>query len=184
MGKCIVPYEKEYMDFLLVECGLEKETSIGYMKELRNFMEWLQNSGFTAEPEEVKVSHVRRYLSYLKNERGNSAVTRNNKLSTLKSYFHFLVIIDVIDEDENPLQYVKRAKVPEYLPVYLSLEEAEALLKASATETRTPERDYAIMQFFLQTGCRLGELLRVKLYDVSLEEKIVLIRGKGRRQRF
>ena len=53
MGKCIVPYEKEYMDFLLVECGLEKETSIGYMKELRNFMEWLQNSGFSAEPEEV-----------------------------------------------------------------------------------------------------------------------------------
>lgn len=183
MSVVLLPFEKKYMDYLLVESGLEEETAHGYRRELTKFWMWLEHGGLELAPEQVEIRHIRRYLSYLKNELGNSPVTRNGKLSALKSYFNFLVIIEVIEEEENPLKYIRRAKEAERLPVYLTLEEAEALLEASSVNSMNPERDYAIMRFFLQTGCRLGELVKVKFYDVDLEEKSALIRGKGRRER-
>ncbi len=79
--------------------------------------------------------------------------------------------------------YIKRAKTPKTLPIYLTLEESVLLLEAAAKLSSHPERDHAVFRLLLQTGCRVGELVKLKVYDLNLEEKYIKVTGKGNKQR-
>jgi len=123
------------------------------LNRLRQFIRFFKQQYATEsfEPAKILPRHIRRYIAYLKNERGNSPSTRNNKLSSLRSYYHFLECYEYIEENENPTLLIMRARVHRRLPVYLTLEEAELLLDAAKTG-RDPERDIALLRVMMQTG--------------------------------
>ena len=178
------PYQEQYARFLLTERGLKPASVKNNINALRQFIRFLQQEyGIkTFQPQAVTTSHIRRYLAYLKNQRGNSPSTRNTKLAALGSYYNFLESCGYQDEDDNPLQLISRAKVPKRLPVYLTLEEAKKLLE-SATAGPTPCQDNAILRVLLQTGLRASELTALRVCDVDLPQKCLLIQGKDNRQR-
>lgn len=180
----LFPYAKEYEMYLQVERELAEKTVKKYFAELCAFFAWLQNEYRLGEikAELVQVVQIRRFLVYLKKDLGNEPSTRNNKLAALRSYFEFLVLTGRVDEEENPVLYIRKAKEPVLLPIYLTLEEAESLLSASI-QSKMPERDHAMMRFFLQTGCRISELLSLKLYKLDLAGKEVRLLGKGNKER-
>ncbi len=179
------PYRQEYINYLDIQCGLTDTTIKSHDQTIIYFIEFIKNE-FSLEdfiPEDIKASHIRRYLAYLKNQRDNGPSTRNNKLAAMKSYYRFLEENDYLDEDNNPTLFIRKAKVSRSLPVFLSLEEAQALLEASVKNTRWPERDHAVLRFLLQTGCRAGELVKIELDHIDLEEKYVRLLGKGNEER-
>jgi site-specific recombinase XerD len=84
--------------------------------------------------------------------------------------------------ESNPTRRLRNVKTARKLPVFLNLEEAEAILTASK-DSKFPERDYAMMKLFLQTGCRLSELVGLELSQINLKEMYVRYLGKGSKER-
>ncbi len=176
--------EREYTDYLLVERGFADSTVYAYCAALRAFNRFLINEyGYVPAPERVELKHLRRFLSYLKTEKSNRAGSRNRKLAALASYYLFLEDIDYLDEDDNPIRLVRRAREERPLPVYLTLQEAKRLLSAAKISPLASKRNYALMQFLLQTGCRAGEVVELKLGHIDLREANVRIFGKGAKER-
>ena len=182
-----IPYQQEYRDYLEIECGCQPRTIIGYLEDLRVFFRYLQEYQFPpaeeVDPTLVRQEHLRAFLAYLEEERGNSPYARNRKQSSIKSYYKFLVLHGWLEQKDNPARRLKKAKIPYKLPVVLSLEEAQALLKAARMKSFLPYRDYAMLQLFLQTGLRLDELLQLETGDINLQEKQIIVRGKGDKER-
>jgi len=134
------------------------------------------------EPTLITPGHIRRYLAYLKNERGNSPATRNGHLAALGSYYLFLVCHGYIEAEDNPTLLIRRARVPRRLPIFLTGEEAQALLRIAAGGAQ-PERNLALLRVMLQTGLRVGELLSLRIGDLDFKERTLFVQGKGDRQR-
>jgi site-specific recombinase XerD len=179
-----IPYKEQYLQYLLTERGFKPGTAQNNLNTLKQFSRFLQQNYnmHTFQPRAVTPGYVRRYLAYLKNERGNSPSTRNGKLGVLKGYYIFLEYCGYLAENDNPVQFIRRARVPSRLPVYLNLEEAEKLLQAASAGPQ-PERDVAILRVMLQGGLRVGELLRLRVEDVDFKDRCLFIQGKGEKER-
>jgi integrase/recombinase XerC/integrase/recombinase XerD len=182
--KEIFPFEQKYIDYLEIERGLAKRTVWEYFSVNRMLSEFLAArwfpDGFGVT--EIEEKHVRSFMVYLKKERGLIAKSRNERLSALRSYFGFLEEYGLIREKDNPVRRLRNAKIPRRLPVFFSLEESKAIL-AAAKNFKFPERSYAMMKMFLQTGCRLDELVKLEVSQIDLKEKYVRFLGKGDKER-
>jgi integrase/recombinase XerD len=178
------PFREQYLQFMLTERGCKESTATNNLKLIRQFARFLKQEYNTDpfEPTEVTPRHIRRYLTYLKSERGNSASTRNTKLAALGSYYLFLECYEYIEEEDNPTLFIKRSRVPRRLPVFLTVDEAKELLIASSGVAE-PERNLAIMRIMIQAGLRVQEIINLCMDDVDLKEGTLLIDGKGNRQR-
>ena len=177
------PYRKEYGDHLLIERGVSVATVSGYGLDLELFFGYLtgQLKGEVA-PEQIEPVQVLGFLTHSARERGNAAKTRNRKLAALKSYFNYLERYGKLGEAENPVKRFQSVRTPKRLPVYFTREESEALLEA-ASSFRYPLRNVAMFRLFLQTGCRIGELLTLDLNRLDLKSRTVRLIGKGNKER-
>ncbi|PKM83593.1 MAG: hypothetical protein CVU88_02155, partial [Firmicutes bacterium HGW-Firmicutes-13] len=187
----LLPYGQEYIDFLDIERGLARRTIEEYWQDLYLFIEYMklhnQNNPKEDGPlqlEEITTDSIRCFLSYLKEERNNSTRARNRKLASLRSYFEFLESNDYLAGRKDPTRKIRNAKTPKTLPVFLSLEESGALIKAARINSKLPYRDYAMMRLFLQTGCRVSELTGLETGDIDFIEEHVLLKGKGSKERY
>lgn len=179
-----IPCKEKYLRFMFTERGLATGTIENNLMRLKQFIRFMQNEfGMEVfDPIQILPSHIRRYLFYLKNERGNSPGTRNGKLAALGSYYNFLECYELIEEEHNPTRLVRKARVPSRLPVYLTLEEAKELLDVAAASSQ-PERDIALLRVALQTGLRVGELVSLRVSDINFKERTLFVQGKGNRER-
>ncbi len=134
-------------------------------------IEWLK---------EFTLSDAYEYLNYLKQDRDNSARTRARKTSAIKQLFYFLHSKALLIP-KNPLADLELPRVKSGLPKYLSLEQSELLLKS--IKSRYFERDYCIINLFLNCGMRLSELAALNFNDYSIDNKTLRLFGKGRKER-
>ena len=176
------PYQEEFVDFLDIERGLSERSIEAYCIDLRVFAGFLRGMWRGLDVCDVKDKHVRDFLTYLKKERNNNPKTRNRKLASLRCYFGYLELQGYIEEMDNPVLRLRDVKTARPLPVYLDREEGDALLDA-AMGSRYQERDCAIMRVFLQTGCRLNELVQLEISQVNLDDGYVRFVGKGNKER-
>ncbi len=137
----------------------------------------------------VTVSEAYEYLAYLardrvKNQRshdpdyGTKASTRARKVSTLRSFYKYLNVKAKLI-DENPLKDLDVPKIPATLPRYLSLSEAQVLLRA--VDGKNKERDYCILCIFLNCGLRISEIVGLNIQDIRCDN--IRVFGKGSKER-
>ena len=177
-----------------------EKTINGYYVDIRSFLRFLKIKNGLSNgqekfediligdiPEElitgVTSEDIVEFQYFLRQERNNSPRTSVRKLSALQSFYKYLVTKLRVMEI-NPVQDVDRPDIKEYekkLPVYLSIEQAQTLLKSINTEFT--ERDYCIVTLFLNCGMRLTELVSINLSDIHADENYIIINGKGRKQR-
>lgn len=178
------PYRKQYSDHLLIERGVSVATVNGYGLDLELFFGYLAGQLKTERivPDQIEPVHILGFLTHSARERGNVAKTRNRKLAALKSYFNYLERYGKLGEAESPVKRFQSVRTPKRLPVYFSKEESEALLTA-AESFRYGVRNVAMFRLFLQTGCRIGELLTLDLSRLDLKGRTVRLIGKGNKER-
>ena len=122
----------------------------------------------------ITVSDAYEYLAFLTRDRvknqhsrdaeyGTMASTRARKVSTLRSFYKYLTVKAKL-LDVNPLQDLDVPKIPNKLPRYLTLPEAQALL--SSVDGKNKERDYCILCIFLNCGLRISEIVGLNLSDI------------------
>ena len=146
-----------------------------YQTDLSQFITWLKEHVFTASSiETVSKADITAYLAFLRSQR-ISGVTRAKKLASIRGLFRYLVEGEGLLE-KSPAQGLETPKQERRSRDYFLPDEYRAMLSLAGASPR----DYAILQVFLQTGIRVGELCELMLEDVDLEQRLLRVRnGKG-----
>lgn len=127
---------------------------------------------------------LQNYLFFLDYPLENISKTRNRKLASMKKFYEYLEINNLIDV--NPAKNMEPATVEKRQPKYLDLNESKQLLAYAITsDTRNKIRDYTIVCVFLNCGLRLSELVGINLTDLKIDdsEQTLRVTGKGNKQR-
>jgi site-specific recombinase XerD len=157
--------------------NLSDHTATAYRTDLLQFLAFVAENDVTVDtPEKITRTHILDYLSYLAGL-GRSGVTRVRKLTAIREYLKFLVAEGVLPS--SPAENIIRPKQERKQRVFLRVDEYMRLLNAALGNSR----DYAILQLFLQTGIRVSELVGLEIKDIDLNEEVMLINGKGNKQR-
>ena len=193
---------RDFATYKLTIQGCSRKTVDEYVSDLRLFVRYLYGkrcgikipseafekvdiSGLKTEFfEEITTDEIYDFFVYLSNERGNSASAKSRKLSAIKAFFKYACQKRRI-LDKNPAIDMEAPKKKQALPKYLSMEESISLLEAieNDKESKTRERDYAIITLFLNCGMRLSELVGINLNDIDRELRSLRVVGKGNKER-
>ena len=133
---------------------------------------------------DISTVDVYEFLIFTQNTRGNSWSARARKLSAIKNFYRYLTVKMRLT-DHNPVQNIEAPKAKKSLPKFMTLEETQLFLNTVAedTESKTLDRDYAIVTLFLNCGMRLSELVGISLSDISSDMESLRVLGKGAKER-
>lgn len=164
---------EEYLLALDVERGLSSNTIEAYGRDLTQYLAFLDG----AEPDQASVEG---YVTHLRGEDlASSTVSR--KLAAIRGLHRFLVIEGLRQTD--PTLLLESPRRPEPFPKALTIDEAIRLVEAPDITTLKGRRDSALLEFLYATGARVSEAVGVDLGHIDLEDKVVIVTGKGARQR-
>ncbi|MDK2984677.1 MAG: integrase/recombinase XerD [Clostridia bacterium] len=171
-------YVEQFIHHLAVERGLADNTLTSYLSDLNSFFEYLGEE--ISSLKQVKSSNILNYLTYLRTN-GKAPSTVSRHLAAIKSFFQFLVLEGVLED--NPAVDMETPRLAKKLPQVLTVEEVERLLGQPFTSTSTGIRDKAMLELLYATGLRVSELVSLNLGDIDLESGYVRCMGKGFKER-
>jgi len=172
-----------FLTWLQVEKGYSPHTIAAYGRDLREFAARFAEklaarySG-AAAPDLVTGDDIHAYIQSL---RGDSAATVARKLSSLRSFFRFLQRRHGLVTD--PLAGISAPKIRQGIPVFLTVDEAFALMEAPGPQDAAMRRDRAILELLYSTGARVSELVSRNVADLDFTTAILRIKGKGGKER-
>lgn len=124
---------------------------------------------------------VRQYLQQCYNDGRVKPVTVLGRLRALRVFFNFLVDEGVLMV--SPVAAIRKPKVPKYVIKVFSKEDINAVLAAFPLDTFIGFRNYFIMATLFSTGMRRGELLDIRVYNIRFDNNVILVNGKGSKER-
>lgn len=172
--------QETYQQFFSHLKGVQNASSHtlrNYAIDLNDFLVFLDNKTPLAS---IDRKAIRNFLAHLSSQ-NKSKRTIARKLSSLRSYFKFLCARKLIAE--NPLTDLENPKLDKKIPPSLSYEQVERLFQLPDTSTLMGIRDRCMMELLYSSGLRVSELTGMNRNDISTEECIVRIRGKGKKER-
>jgi integrase/recombinase XerC len=150
-----------------------------YRNELNRLAEYL---GPAIRWKQVDHTLLRGFLSHL-HAAGLSKVSVARALAAVRSLFKWLAKEGMVQQ--NPAKVVSRPKLPTKLPRVPTTEEMNAVLDSPLPESAAfPERDRAIFELLYGCGLRNSELIGIELSDIDEGNGLILVRGKGKKQRY
>jgi len=174
-------YLKEFINYIQSEKRYSDYTITSYKIDLNQFFNYLIEEYNIDIPQNVTFKIVRNWISYLL-ESGLKARSVNRKISSLKSYFKFLVISNY--SDSNPTLKITSPKTSKRLPVFIEKEKINSLLDAKFFDDDfIGYRDKLIIELFYFTGIRLSELLNISIKDVDFNNSQIKVLGKRNKER-
>lgn len=172
---------KSFTDYLLLEKKYSKHTISAYENDLQNFLEFVKKHYQEDVLDEVNYAMIRSWIVSLV-EKKISNRTINRKISSLKTYFKFLLKTSQIKE--NPLAKHKSLKTAKKVEVPFSEKEINKVLELLAeAEGFEGIRNKLIVELFYATGIRRAELINIKTKDLSLSQKTLKVVGKRNKER-
>ncbi len=164
---------EDYLAVLTAERGLAPNTVAAYRRDLRQYVGFLDGR----EPDPGLLDE---YLAWL-SEQGYARSTVTRKISAVRGLHRFELVEGSAESDPTALlDLPKRGRT---LPKALAVDETLHLLDSIGTADTAALRDSALLEFMYATGCRVTEAIGVDLNDLDLVDRVVLLTGKGRKQR-
>lgn len=171
-------YLQEYHYYLLMEKSLSANTVESYERDVRKLFSFLQDAHIL--PEKAEAKHLRDFLIDIR-EIGIGTRSQARLISSIKSFYHFLIYKDIIETD--PAELLESPKIGMRLPEVLILSEIEAMIACIDLSRAEGTRNRAIVEVLYGSGLRVSELLNLKISNIYLEEGYMLVEGKGNKQR-
>ena len=167
-----------FIDNIWIEKGLSQNTLDSYRSDLEQFSTWLKKNNLSY----IKTSkkEILSYLSFLF-QKGLGSKTVARKLSSLKSFFRYLVFKSIIPND--PSSEVETPKLLKSIPKSISEKEVEALLAAPDEKTDIGLRDKTMIETLYSCGLRISELTNLELLNLNLRQGVIRVIGKGQKER-
>ena len=166
------PLLLKYIDYLEFERKLSDNTINSYKNDLTTFDMYFSN-------DLVNLTHkdISKYLESLDNLATRSIA---HNLTVINSFYNFLVDDKYIKE--NPCNYISLPKIPQKLPNYLTEDEINKLLDIKLV-TPYDYRNKAMLELLYATGLRISELCNLKITDIDLNNALIRVFGKGKKER-
>lgn len=169
---------EDYINHVMFEKRLSKNTTSSYKEDLVKYQEYLNNKKIN-RVEDISLKDVTDYLEYLnKNDYTITSIAR--KLTTIKNFHNYLFQKQIISK--NVTETIERPKIRKTLPKVLTVEEVDKLLNIELN-TQFDYRNKAMLELLYGTGLRITELLNLMIDDIDLENCVVRCHGKGNKER-
>lgn len=177
---------EHYIHYLRYERNASPHTIRNYRSDLEQFRDFLKRPGESASfnIDQVDALRIRAFLAFLfEREKKKSSVAR--KLAAVRAFFKFLGRERVLTQ--NPASAVSTPKLSRALPRIMTEEEINTLLDQLGQLAQNGDpallRDRAILELLYASGLRVSELVGLELRSANFDDGVVLVRGKGRKER-
>ncbi len=169
-----------FLEYLQIEKNYSSYTVEFYKKDIEHFSLFMEEQSI-ATFNDVKYFDARLYVSSLYDQH-YARTSAARKISSLRSFFKFLLREKIVDE--NPFILVIQPKKGVRLPSFLYEEEMEQLFSSCDDRTPLGKRNLALMELLYATGIRVSECANIQLDDVDFDLSTILVKGKGKRERY
>jgi len=172
---------KKFIDFLLLEKKYSQHTAVAYQKDIEMFELFLARESSKSKVSDANYSQIRSWIVELVSTNITNR-TINRKVSSLNSYYKFLLKIQSIEL--NPLAKHKALRVSKKLQIPFSETEITSVLNSIETDCFEGLRDKLIVELFYSTGMRRIELVNLQLSHIDSSQGQVKVLGKRNKERF
>ena len=174
----LTTYFKDFENFLKLERNLSVNTIKSYRSDLKKFEFYLSKTS-TKKLSFIGPEIVREFL-YEQSKRV-SAKTQGRIISTLKTFFNFLVLEKLIND--SPIENIDYPKVDSKIPLVLSTDEIDKIISCAFSK-KFGLRNQTIIEIMYSCGLRVSEVTEMKISNIFFDESLIKILGKGNKERF
>ncbi len=176
------PHVQQFLQYLQFEKRYSQHTIISYQNDLEQFCSYLISSYDAPAMAAVKPAIVRSWLAGMKGEENLANKTLNRKISTLKSFFKYLMKNGVLQQ--TPMTTIISPKVSKRLPVYVEEKDfTNNISKLEFEDDHNGTTERVVLLLFYNTGMRLSELINLKESGIDWSYSQIKVLGKGNKER-
>ncbi len=169
---------RRYYQYLKLEKASSANTIDAYMRDLDKFLAFIEGEGKDFMQVELEDLH---HFASMMVDVGISSTSLSRILSGVRSFYHFLVLGDVLET--NPTELLEFPKRPQHLPDVLSVDEIDAIESVIDLSQQEGQRNKAMIETLFSCGLRVSELIDLKLSGLFFDEMFIKVEGKGSKQR-
>ena len=176
--KEIVEIREDFEGYLRLELGLAENTASAYMQDTWHLAEYLADRKILLTA--IRDEDIHNFLATL-SDMGIGMRSQARLLSGLRAFFRFLRLENYIKDD--PSELIESPNIGRELPDVLSLEEIDSMIAAIPPGKEESLRNQAIIEMLYGSGLRVSELITARLSRLSAEDGVLIVEGKGSKQR-
>jgi integrase/recombinase XerD len=171
-------YIKHFVSYLKIERGLAENSILAYQNDVLKLADFAIPRKKTIQ--EISYTDLKEFVAVLY-DLGLSARSQARIISGIKHFYGFLLLENEITDD--PSELLELPKIGLKLPVFLTIEEIDALLSAIDLSKKEGHRNRAILETLYSCGLRVSELVNLRFSDLFFEEGFIRVIGKGNKER-
>lgn len=170
---------KDYQIYLLLERGLSENSISSYTYDIQGFIDYIETYNPQLTITNCQKADTQAYIYHL--AKNINARSQSRQISGLKSFFNFLIFEGY--REDSPMDLIDTPKIGRKLPAVLGINEIDRLLTAIDLSHAQGYRNLTILETLYGSGLRVSELINLKISDLHFDENLLLITGKGNKQR-
>ena len=170
--------KEDFEAYLMLEKGLSANSVEAYGRDVGHLINLMEEQ--TTDLASIREEHLHEFLTLI-HELEISPRSQARMISGWKAFFKFLILENYIEK--NPAEFIESPKLDRDLPDVLSIEEIDAMIAAIPSDKNESLRNHAIIETLYGSGLRVSELIGARLSRLDLSRAILLVEGKGSKQR-
>ena len=170
----------DYLDYLKYQKNYSDYTIISYENDIVEFLDYIESEDLFFK--DIEYSDIRFYLMYLKDKKNDNNSSIDRKLSALRGFYKYMANEGIVKT--NIFSLVSGPKKSKKLPRYFEYNELQELFLVPDRRTPLGQRDLLLLEMLYATGCRVGELVSMRISDIDKSSRSILILGKGNKERY
>jgi integrase/recombinase XerD len=172
--------KKGYEIFLRLEKSLSQNSVSAYVNDINKLISFINDDFPGLSPETIKLFQLRKFVEWM-SENGVSPRTQARTISGIKSFYKFLLIEEVVEND--PTTLLESPKIGRKLPDVLTDDEINGLIDSIDLSKPEGLRNKAILETLYCCGLRVSELVSLRISNLHFEQEFIKISGKGEKER-
>jgi site-specific recombinase XerD len=178
--KVFFSYVKSFIDYRQTVYEVSEQTVKSNIIDLNLFKKYLKEKKYTS----ITGKAVMEFQMYLKKERKNNGRSMNRKLFSLRSYSKYLNTLELAGTEKLPFKDILKIRLGySNGPQALTTCQVKTFFKQIDRRSYLGIRDYCIYAFMYNLGLRVGEVYNLDVSDIDLENREIIVTGKGKKQR-
>lgn len=169
-----------FKQYLQLERSFSKNSIDAYLTDIAKLQQYSELNLNQQPAQKFTYLQLQRFVEWIA-EIGFSSTTQARIISGIKTFYKFLVLEN--DIKDSPAELLETPKLKRKLPVFLTVEEIDAMLNQIDRSEPEGERNLSMLETLYSCGLRVSELVSLKISDLNLSEEYIKVTGKGNKQR-
>ena len=169
-----------FKSYLKLEKSLSENSIEAYLHDIEKLTQFLEYKKHSLTPKEIQLKHFQDFLKWV-NELGMNARTQARIISGIKSFYKYLLLENLINDD--PTTLLESPRIGRKLPDTLSIDDINKLINAIDLSKPEGERNKAMLETLYSSGLRVSELVNLKISNLFFNDGFIKVIGKGDKER-